>query len=100
MCKSSNRLFTQPVLRGEGRGEGLSPRIQLMESHPSPGSRLRCDPTSLRKRGELRKQARRAKLYTGNPACFANSFSETCGRAPMCWIASAAASAPSRPAFS
>src|SRR6267378_5401 len=38
--------------------------------------------------------------YTGNPFAFANSFSDVCGRAPMCWITSAAASAPSRPAFS
>ena len=38
--------------------------------------------------------------YTGNPFCFASSFSDTCGRAPMCWITSAAASAPRRPAFS
>ena len=27
--------------------------------------------------------------YTGSPFCCANSFSETCGRAPMCWITSA-----------
>ena len=38
--------------------------------------------------------------YTDNPFCCANSFSEVCGRAPMCWITSAAASAPNRPAFS
>ena len=38
--------------------------------------------------------------YTGNPFCPARSFSDTCGRAPMCWITSAAASAPSRPAAS
>jgi hypothetical protein len=38
--------------------------------------------------------------YTGSPFCFASSFSDTCGRAPMCWITSAAASAPRRPAFS
>ena len=38
--------------------------------------------------------------YTGKPFAFANSFNDTCGRAPMCWITSAAASAPSRPAFS
>ena len=38
-----------------------------------------------------------AAPYTGNPFCIANSFSDTCGRAPMCWITSAAASAPSRP---
>jgi hypothetical protein len=38
--------------------------------------------------------------YTGSPFAFANSFSEVCGRAPMCWITSAAASAPSRPAAS
>ena len=40
------------------------------------------------------------RTYTGNPFCPANSFSDTCGRAPMCWITSAAASAPSRPAAS
>ena len=38
-----------------------------------------------------------AVAYTGSPFCFASSFSETCGRAPMCWITSAAANAPSRP---
>jgi hypothetical protein len=38
--------------------------------------------------------------YTGNPFAFANSFNDASGRAPMCWITSAAASAPSRPAFS
>ena len=38
--------------------------------------------------------------YTGNPFCPANSFNDTCGLAPMCWITSAAASAPSRPAAS
>ena len=38
--------------------------------------------------------------YTGSPFFCANSFSEVCGRAPICWITSAAASAPSRPAFS
>ena len=38
--------------------------------------------------------------YTGKPFAFANSFSDVCGRAPMCWITSAAASAPNRPAFS
>ena len=38
--------------------------------------------------------------YTGSPCFLANSLSDTCGRAPMCWITSAAASAPSRPAFS
>jgi uncharacterized protein YcbX len=36
-------------------------------------------------------------FYTPNPFCPASSFSDTCGRAPMCWITSAAASAPSRP---
>ena len=36
-------------------------------------------------------------LYTANPFCPASSFSDTCGRAPMCWITSAAASAPRRP---
>ena len=41
-----------------------------------------------------------ALSYTGNPLASANSFSEVCGRAPMCWITSAAASAPSLPAFS
>jgi hypothetical protein len=41
-----------------------------------------------------------SNLYPNNPFFFANSFSDTCGLAPMCWITSAAASAPSRPAFS
>ena len=40
------------------------------------------------------------KPYTGKPFAFANSFNDASGRAPMCWITSAAASAPSRPAFS
>ena len=35
------------------------------------------------------------RLQTGRPFCLASSFSETSGRAPMCWITSAAASAPS-----
>jgi hypothetical protein len=60
-----------------------SPRIRL---RPKAG-------LSGQKRGEV-------KPYTGNPFCCANSFSEVCGRAPICWITSAAASAPSRPAFS
>lgn len=41
-----------------------------------------------------------SKPYTGSPFCPANSFSDTCGLAPICWITSAAASAPSRPAAS
>src|SRR5262249_45640580 len=43
---------------------------------------------------------RGGRNHTGKPCLFASSFSETCGRAPICWITSAAASAPSRPAFS
>jgi hypothetical protein len=38
--------------------------------------------------------------YTGSPCFCANSFNEVCGRAPMCWITSAAAKPPSIPAFS
>jgi hypothetical protein len=38
--------------------------------------------------------------YTGRPFACARVFSDVCGRAPMCWITSAAASAPSLPAFS
>jgi hypothetical protein len=44
-----------PLLRGEGRG--VSPReqvIKLKDLYPSPGSHLRCDPISPRKRGEVK----------------------------------------------
>jgi hypothetical protein len=36
-------------------GWGPSPRIRTRGQSPSPGSHLRCDPTSPRKRGEVRK---------------------------------------------
>ena len=43
--------------RGEGWGEGLSPQRDLsMDRTPSPGSHLRCDPTSPRRRGEVTKR--------------------------------------------
>jgi hypothetical protein len=89
-------------MRSIGYGEGLSPCIVLMERTPHPPgfAALRRATSPREERGEVRKQARAAKRYTGKPACFASSFSDTCGRAPMCWITSAAASAPSRPAFS
>src|SRR6185436_6349042 len=60
-----------PLLRGEGRGEGLSRqnrKTQVCGDSPSPGSHLRCDPTSPRKRGEVGKRSQsrpapRAHLY-------------------------------------
>ncbi len=51
-------LSLSAFLRGEGWGEGLYPRRRL-ELHsrrpPSPGLHLRCNPTSPRKRGEVKR---------------------------------------------
>src|SRR3989440_2204520 len=49
-----------PRLRGEGWGEGLSPRVAIHRETctPSPGLHLRCNPTSPRKRGEVRSRTR------------------------------------------
>jgi hypothetical protein len=60
---------------------------------PSPVSHLTM-------RATLSHKGRGEETHTGNPFFTANSLSDTCGRAPMCWITSAAASAPRRPAFS
>ena len=78
------------------RMRGLSPQIPLTQLSARASLDLRHP---LRHKGRP-VQRLRVGSYTGNPFFFANSFSETCGRAPMCWIISAAASAPSRPAFS
>src|SRR5439155_678648 len=43
-----------PPLRGEGRGEGYSPHSCARGESPSPGFSLRANPTSPRKRGEVR----------------------------------------------
>jgi hypothetical protein len=73
---------------------GLVPAIHDLLSHP-----LKKD-VDARDRPGHDGESRVLYPYTGRPCCCANSFSETCGRAPICWITSAAASAPSRPAFS
>src|SRR5215813_8328504 len=39
-----------------------------------------------------------ARRQTARPFCSASALSDLCGRAPMCWITSAAASPPSRAA--
>src|SRR6185437_1743188 len=79
-------------VRVESGEDGLAPSFRDGPQGPDPESR---DPRfgSTSRPGMI--------LYqTGNPAFFASSFSDTCGRAPICWITSAAASAPNLPAFS
>jgi hypothetical protein len=73
---------------------GLVPAIHVLEQNVRPrrGSPGMTD--------DMSRAFAKAKPYTGKPFFFANSFSETCGRAPMCWITSAAARAPKRPAAS
>jgi hypothetical protein len=92
--RSTLSLFPPP-LWGRVR-EGGEPQAQEFVIPPSP--------TLPHKGGESRlENAARYSFfisYTGNPFFCASSFSEVCGRAPMCWITSAAASAPSRPAAS
>src|SRR6185312_10479980 len=86
------RRIPSPRSCGERvRVRGCLRKLEAPEYAESPLTR-RFAPTSPPKRGEV-------ESYTGNPAFFASSLSDTCGRAPMCWITSAAASAPRRPAF-
>ena len=47
-------LSLSPFLRGEGWGEGLSPRMSSIDRPVPPDRIFRCDPTSPRKRGEVR----------------------------------------------
>jgi excinuclease ABC subunit A len=51
-----------PRLRGEGRGEGAFSQAQTRGEDPSPGSLH--DPTSPRKRGEVKAAAKETKLAT------------------------------------
>src|SRR5882757_7017394 len=50
-CAAAGVISFAPPLRGEGWGEGLSPRIELAESPPHPDRK--SDPTSPRRRGEV-----------------------------------------------
>jgi len=47
------RCAPSPRVRGEGRGEGESPRTEFLESPPHPDCIFDCNPTSPRKRGEV-----------------------------------------------
>jgi hypothetical protein len=51
----SGRLRPYATGYGEGRGEGAFPQAQTRGEAPSPGSRQTRDPTSPRKRGEVKK---------------------------------------------
>ncbi|MGX1167402.1 hypothetical protein AB7M16_003668 [Bradyrhizobium sp. USDA 372] len=53
--------------------------------------------SGLLRRCAPRNDGERALLYPVRPRCSASSFRDTSGRAPMCWMTSAAASAPSSP---
>src|ERR1700719_3480995 len=59
------RFSLAPLLRGEGRGEGLFPQAQTRGEPPSPGSRQARDPTSPRKRGEGNLRPRANALHVG-----------------------------------
>src|SRR5262249_23216247 len=62
-CERQTRCAPSPRLRGEGWGEGDSPRAQAAESPPHPLASLATSP---RTRGEV-ESAARASLHSDSP---------------------------------
>ena len=91
-CKKADGGSREGRLRREphGRGFHVDARVIVEVARSTPSSRA-----WFRSNHETKKQRRRWN-YRPKPSCRASSARLRCGRAPTCWITSAAASAPRR----